>query len=117
MAADGGFSRVVWIPSDLKEQLRSFIPPDLFDKIATEKLVKSIDELKQYLSDHVHPVCDRWKETGLTSYPDVVSDGPVFSAGEFPITSGGFKITLKNARIYADRVTIQPIKPKSPKKG
>ena len=79
MAADGGFSRVVWMPSDLKEQLRSFIPADLFDKITTEKLVTTIDELKQYLADRAHPVCNRWKETGLASPQDTVVDGPVFS--------------------------------------
>ena len=116
MAADGGFSRVVWMPSDLKEQLRSFIPADLFDKITTEKLVTTIEELKQYLAERAHPVCNRWKETGLAPPPDTMADGPVFSAGEFPLTSGGFKIILKNARIYADRVTIQPIKPKKGEK-
>jgi acetyl-CoA decarbonylase/synthase complex subunit beta len=38
----------------------------------------------------------------------------VFSGGDFPITSGGFKIIFKNARITADRVIIEPIQPKKP---
>jgi acetyl-CoA decarbonylase/synthase complex subunit beta len=117
LTGDGGFSRVVWMPSDLKEQLRSYIPADLFNKIATEKDVKSIDELKKLLTERMHPVHDRWKETELISGNEVLPAVPVFSAGEFPLTSGGFKIIFKNARIYADRVTILPVKPKKPERG
>jgi len=116
LASDGGFARIVWMPSDLKEQLRSFIPPDLFDKIATEKDVKTIEELKKFLADREHPVCDRWEETALTPSEEIALHGPVYSVGDLPITSAGFKIIFKNARIYADRVTIQPVKSKKPEK-
>jgi acetyl-CoA decarbonylase/synthase complex subunit beta len=117
LIGDGGFGRIVWMPSDMKDQLRSFIPADLFDKIATEKNVKSVDELKKFLAERMHPACERWKETGLVSVPDNEAGAPVFSTADFPITSGGFKIIFKNARIYADRVTIQPVKPKKPERG
>ena len=116
LASDGGFARIVWMPSDLKEQLRSFIPPDLFDKIATEKDVKTIEELQKFLADREHPVCDRWKETALTPSEEIALHGPVYSVGDLPITSAGFKIIFKNARIYADRVTIQPVKSKKAEK-
>jgi acetyl-CoA decarbonylase/synthase complex subunit beta len=61
LAADGGFARVVWMPSDLREQLREFIPVDLFGKIATEKDVRTVSELRDFLSSQVHPVMERWK--------------------------------------------------------
>jgi CO dehydrogenase/acetyl-CoA synthase beta subunit len=35
----------------------------------------------------------------------------VYTVAEFPLISGGVRIILKNARIYADKVTIIPVKP------
>jgi CO dehydrogenase/acetyl-CoA synthase beta subunit len=35
----------------------------------------------------------------------------VYTAAELPFVSGGVRIILKNARIYADKVTIIPVKP------
>ena len=34
--------------------------------------------------------------------------GPVMSFGELPISAGGVKIILKNAKIYAEKVIISP---------
>jgi len=112
LAADGGYARVAWMPSDLKEQMREFIPAALYSAIATEKEVSTVSELRDYLSSHAHPVTERWK-----AEEDVPANGTtgavqVFSGGDFPITSGGFKIIFKNARITADRVVIEPIQPK-----
>ena len=45
LSADGGYARVAWMPSDLKEQVKAFIPPSLVDKIATEKEVKTVSGL------------------------------------------------------------------------
>jgi len=56
----------------------------------------------------------RW-ETGQEAVQDARDrDGrhvQVFSGGDIPLTSGGFRIILKNARITAEKVIIQPIKP------
>ena len=114
LAADGGYARVAWMPSDLKEQMREFIPADLFSRIATEKEVKTVSELRDFLSLHAHPVIERW--TAEENVPMNGTNGAmqVFSGGDFPITSGGFKIIFKNARITADRVIIEPIQPKKP---
>ncbi|HNX17876.1 MAG TPA: CO dehydrogenase/CO-methylating acetyl-CoA synthase complex subunit beta [Methanoregula sp.] len=114
LAADGGYSRVVWMPSDLKEQMSEFIPEDLYSRIASEKDVRTVSELRDFLSSNTHPVMERWKADA-----EVPANGPntgmqVFSGGDFPITSGGFKIIFKNARITADRVIIEPIQPKKP---
>jgi acetyl-CoA decarbonylase/synthase complex subunit beta len=42
---------------------------------------------------------------------------PVFSAGDIPLTTGGIRIILKNARITAEKVIIQPVKPHQPRRG
>jgi len=112
LAGDGGFSRVVWMPSDLKEQLRSFIPAEVFDKIASEKDVKNVDELTQFLQRLGHPVTGRWKTAELS--PSLVDEAgrTVSTAAELPVLAGGFKIIFKNARITADRVTIIPVQQK-----
>jgi acetyl-CoA decarbonylase/synthase complex subunit beta len=112
MAGDGGFSRVVWMPSDLKEQLRSFIPAEVFDKIASEKDTKTIDELTQFLLRLGHPVTGRWKTAELSPSLGNEEGKTVTTAAEFPVLAGGFKIIFKNARITADRVTIIPVRQK-----
>jgi len=117
IAADGGYERIVWMPADLKEQLREFIPGDLIEKIATEKDVTTISDLVTFLTKASHPVLARWKPEEAGMEKDALAASPVFSAGEFPFHAGGFKIILKNARIYADKVTIVPIKPKRPSRG
>ena len=108
--ADGGYNRVVWMPAETKERLLPFIPEPVRDSIATEKDVTSIPELKNFLQEHHHPVTARWvpEMSGLT---DSVPSSQVFSAGDIPLTVGGFKIVLKNARITADKVIILPVKP------
>ena len=114
LAADGGFARVVWMPSDLREQLREFIPVDLFGKIATEKDVRTVSELRDFLSSQVHPVMERWKTEENQNMDATQGAVQVFSGGDFPIMSGGFKLIFKNARITADRVIIEPIQTKKP---
>ena len=107
--ADGGYDRVVWMPSDTKEKLKDFIAEPVYGSIATEKDVTSVPQLREFLKEHHHPVIARWSaEEVSTGEP-----GPaqIFSAGDVPINVGGFRIILKNARITADKVIIQPVKP------
>jgi acetyl-CoA decarbonylase/synthase, CODH/ACS complex subunit beta len=117
MAGDGGFSRVVWMPADLKNQLQEYIPAGVIDAIATEKDAKTVDELRQFLIRQSHPVCERWKEGNQPPSSSPETGGMVMTASELPVMAGGFKIIFKNARISADRVTIIPIKPKRPDTG
>lgn len=58
--ADGGWERIVWMPSELKERVKDAIPPDLFDKIATEA-VSTIEDLRNFLIEKKHPVARRFK--------------------------------------------------------
>jgi acetyl-CoA decarbonylase/synthase complex subunit beta len=113
MHADGGYDRIVWMPSDTKERLRPFIPETVYDALATEKDVEDLHGLKDFLVKHHHPVTVRWsaeKESGA----DAPNHQQVFAAGDIPINAGGFRIILKNARITADKVIILPVRPASP---
>jgi acetyl-CoA decarbonylase/synthase complex subunit beta len=115
LCADGGYNRVAWIPQETKERLKPFIPDYLYDKIATENDVSSVPELKEFLTTHNHPVIQRWvtEET----VPEISPAGAAgFYAGDVPFDAGGFWIIFKNARITAERVIIQPVKP-GPNKG
>lgn len=58
--ADGGWSRIVWMPKELKERVKNAIPPDLLDKIATEE-VTNISALMDFLKGKKHPVLERAK--------------------------------------------------------
>ncbi|MGF3500106.1 MAG: CO dehydrogenase/CO-methylating acetyl-CoA synthase complex subunit beta [Candidatus Bathyarchaeia archaeon] len=114
LSADGGWSRVVWLPKEVKERVKNFIPKELVDKIATEEEAKTIDELKTFLKDHAHPVVERWKEEAVAVEEAAPAEEreeapamPVITASTLPIAAGGFKIILKDAKIYAKRVIIR----------
>jgi acetyl-CoA synthase len=63
ISADGGFKRVVWMSSVLKETMADELKavalrendPDLIDKIADERNATSVDELLAWLEEHNHP--------------------------------------------------------------
>jgi acetyl-CoA synthase len=63
ISADGGFKRVVWMSSVLKEMMSEEFKivanrvgdADLIDKIADEKHVTTVDELLTWLAEHDHP--------------------------------------------------------------
>jgi acetyl-CoA synthase len=64
IAADGGFKRVVWMSSVLKQTMADEFnavaaregDPDLIGKIADERNVTTVDELLVWLEEHNHPV-------------------------------------------------------------
>ncbi len=63
ISADGGFKRVVWMSSVLKESMADEFKavceregdPDLLDKIADERNVTTVEELLAWLEAHNHP--------------------------------------------------------------
>jgi len=124
LQADGGWKRVVWMPSEVKERVKSFIPAEIVDKIATETEAKSVDELKSFLKNREHPVVASWKEEAIAVEEALPAEAkeeaqliPVASAATLPITAGGFKIILKDAKIYAKRVIIRSTKREKTGKG
>lgn len=111
LQADGGWNAIVWMPAEIKEILRQIIPEDVAGAIATEQDALDIDALKSFLTSHHHPVVSKWIVPENTE-EEISSDFgpaiPVMSFGELPLMAGGLKIILKNAKIYAERVIIQP---------
>src|SRR5512139_490422 len=63
ISADGGFKRIVWMSSCLKEMMSDEFKvvaqregdPGLLDKIADERNVTTVDELMNWLTEHEHP--------------------------------------------------------------
>ncbi|MCL5997718.1 MAG: acetyl-CoA decarbonylase/synthase complex subunit alpha/beta [Chloroflexi bacterium] len=63
ISADGGFKRVVWMSSTLKETMADELKavairegdPDLIDKIADERHVTTVEQLLAWLEEHNHP--------------------------------------------------------------
>ena len=63
ISADGGFKRVVWMSSVLKEMMADEFKavasregdPDLIEKIADERSVTTVDELLAWLRNMNHP--------------------------------------------------------------
>jgi acetyl-CoA decarbonylase/synthase complex subunit beta len=119
LAADGGWNRVVWLPKEIKERVKDFVPADVVDKIATEENAQNIDALKTFLKEKVHPVVAKWEAEAAPMAEEAApteakaEEGvmmPVMTASTLPIMAGGFKIILKDARIYANKVIIKTVK-------
>jgi acetyl-CoA synthase len=63
ISCDGGFKRVVWMSSFLKESMAEELKavgtregdPDLIEKIADERHVTTVEELMVWLEEHGHP--------------------------------------------------------------
>jgi acetyl-CoA synthase len=66
ISADGGIKRLVWMPKELKEEMREMLQkageregvPDLVDKIATEENGTEEEEVLEYLTKVGHPALE-----------------------------------------------------------
>lgn len=58
-AGDGGWTRVVWMPSEWKRILADAIPEEIYDKVATEEDTVDPYELKEFLKRVKHPIVER----------------------------------------------------------
>jgi acetyl-CoA decarbonylase/synthase complex subunit beta len=118
LAADGGWNRIVWLPKEIKERVKGFIPADVVDKIATEETAPNVDALRAFLKEKNHPVVARWIEEAAPAAEAAPAEAqaeegvmmPVATAATLPIMAGGFKIILKDAKIYAKKVIIRSAK-------
>ncbi len=114
LQVDGGWNRVVWMPSSVKERVKEFIPEDVVDKVATEKDVSTIDDLRVFLKEKAHPVVERWEAAPAEAEPEAgekeVEGAPMeIPVSEVPLTAGGFKIILKDAKIRAKKIIIRKL--------
>jgi len=117
LQADGGWSRIVWMPAVLKERVKDFIPKEVVDKISTENDVKTVEELKRFLETNGHPVVQRWEAAPAEAPPAEEKEEealamPLAAFPTMPIAGGGFKIILKKARISAKKMVIRTVKKK-----
>jgi acetyl-CoA decarbonylase/synthase complex subunit beta len=116
LQVDGGWNRVVWMPSTIKERVKDFIPQGVVEKVATEKDVNTIDDLKGFLEEKSHPVVKRWEAVPAEAEPEVEEEVEVREApseipvSELPLTAGGLKIILKDAKIHAKKIIIRRAK-------
>lgn len=115
LQADGGWNRIVWIPSNIKNRVKDFIPAEVVDKIATEKDVENIPQLKDFLTSKNHPVVEKWvaeeetvEEAASQEAAEVVLQQTLPSSlSGLPLTTSGFKIILKDAKIVAKKLIIR----------
>ncbi len=124
LQADGGYGRVIWMPKAMKDSVLKFMPEEMRDKIPTEEDATTINEIKDFITKHQHPVLELIKEsetesakedieketpreTEETEYESIPSI-PVTMAPEISMpAAGGVKIIFKNAKIYAEKVIIK----------
>ena len=125
LQADGGWDRVVWLPEEIRDRIKEYMPEDIVPKIATEKDVETLDQLKEWLKDRGHPIVDTWKdEPAVEAAPAVPQQQMMYPqqmptsftmptmelpAGAVPGLPSGMniRIILKNAKIKAERVIIK----------
>ncbi|NQT08922.1 CO dehydrogenase/CO-methylating acetyl-CoA synthase complex subunit beta [Candidatus Bathyarchaeota archaeon] len=111
MQADGGWDRVVWIPVDVKERIKSFMPPEIVDKVATEEDVTDLDGLRAFLQEQDHPIISRWTAAPTEEPGEIAVPTLELPASAFPIqgvpAGMGFRIILKNAKIRAEKMIIK----------
>jgi acetyl-CoA decarbonylase/synthase complex subunit beta len=116
MKADGGWDRIVWMPQSIKDRVKEFMPEKAVDFVATENDAKTVDELKTFLEQKNHPVMQRWKEEKVeeVSEPEIEEPlaGTAFPVSTATVSTGGFKIIFKNAKIHAEKVIIKRDKTK-----
>jgi acetyl-CoA decarbonylase/synthase complex subunit beta len=123
LQADEGWNRVVWLPSNVKEKIQDAIPPELKDKIATEKDATNTTELKTFLKEKGHPIVKKWpaevaveaevpQEGVPTEYalPQVTMAA---APGMIPGVGEGFQLVFKNVKIKADKLIIRREEKKS----
>jgi len=127
MQADGGWDRFVWMPVDIRDRIVEYMPEDIVPKIATEKDVSTLDELKQWLRDKDHPIVERWVEEPVAE-PEQAQVPQQYAQQQMPMTGFtvpslelpagalpiqglpqgvAFKIILKNAKIKAEKLIIK----------
>jgi len=120
--ADGGWDRVVWLPEEIRDRIKEFMPEDMIPKIATEKDVETLDQLKDWLKEKGHPIVDTWKEEEPVAEAPPAAAPPQqqmpatftmptmeLPAGTVPGLPSGMniRIILKNAKIKAEKAIIK----------
>jgi acetyl-CoA decarbonylase/synthase complex subunit beta len=93
----------------VKERVKDFTPKEVIDKIATENDATTVEDLKVFLENNEHPVVKLWKAAPVEAAPEIeealaVSGVPLPTA---TISTGGFRLILKNVKIHAEKLIIK----------
>jgi acetyl-CoA decarbonylase/synthase complex subunit beta len=116
LQADGGWDRVVWMPQSVKDRVKEFMPKEAVENVSTENDAKTVDELKAFLTQKNHPVVKRWKTEAAEEQTEAEGEEALettaFPVSTATVSTGGFKIIFKNAKIHAEKVIIKREKPK-----
>lgn len=123
LQADEGWNRVVWLPSNVKEKIQDAIPPELKDKIATEKDATNTTDLKTFLKEKGHPIVKKWPaevaveekapEEGVPTEYALPQVTMAAAPGLIPGVGEGFQLVFKNVKIKADKLIIRREEKKS----
>jgi acetyl-CoA synthase len=82
LSAEGGFGRLVWMPSMLKTQMKEDLQlaagrtkwPDLLDKIADENAGVETAKILAFLREKKHPALDMWDITAPSPEAKIIDD-------------------------------------------
>lgn len=113
LRVDGGWNRIIWLPTELKERMKDYIPKELWDKIPTENDARNIDELKSFLESQNHPIVERIKAVEAAAPAPALEAAPTVAAPTLDPTkgavpaAGNLSIILKDAKIYAKKVIVR----------
>ncbi|MCX5999660.1 MAG: hypothetical protein NTU41_08760, partial [Chloroflexi bacterium] len=64
LKGDGGWNRIVWMPSDLKKEVADYIPEEVYEKIVTEQETLDPNQLKELLIKKQHPIVKMFWKNG-----------------------------------------------------
>ena len=92
LSAEGGFGRVVWMPSQLKTQMKEDLEvaakrtqwPDLLERMADETTGVDTKNILAFLKEKKHPALDMWDITAPSSEAQKV-DAARETAGGMPV--------------------------------
>ncbi len=111
---DGGWSRVVWMPAELKDKVKEYMPKELIDKIATENDARNIEELREFLIRVNHPVAKALiavkkeevkPEVAVPEKVEEIEKPTITIPAAVPPTL--VQVTLKNVKIRIEKMIIR----------
>ena len=109
LSSEGGFKRLVWMPKELKDQLKGDLNkrfseqgvPDWYDKVADETIAVSADEVRAFMEKVQHPALTMDNMADHVQAEDAPKAAPVKPAQEKPAE-------VKPAEPVANQKTPEP---------
>ena len=113
MAAEGGFGRLVWMPKELKEQIRDDLSKrldenglnDFFDKIGDETIATSASDLRDYMEKIGHPALGM---DDMTIYAES-NDAPVNSDASASATAQAEVVVVEEQKSVSAALSVSDI--------